>query len=265
MRTPREVPPRPVIAALWILAGSAIAACASALLRTEPEGPDAQLWLGLALQAVFACAALAGAAWAGSSLLPNGLGLGPSRLRGRETLALVAGFVCLSQALSVLLAGLALRESGALGEIERVVTESHARAPSLALALLALGVAPGVAEELLFRGLVQQGARAALGAGRAIVLSALLFGAVHLDPVHGPAAAILGLYLGSAMELSRSLRVPMLCHGVNNTLGVLFPQLGVPLVAWGVPLAALALLTAAALGLWLPLRRLRAQRRAAGS
>jgi len=70
------------------------------------------------------------------------------------------------------------------------------RGRSLALALLSFALVPGVAEELLCRGLLQRGLEVRYGATAAIVLASLFFGAIHLDPIYSCVAAVLGLYLG---------------------------------------------------------------------
>ena len=88
---------------------------------------------------------------------------------------LALGFVLTSHAISLLLASFELRDTGTLGEIDRVVAAT--RGPSRLLAVAALGIAPAFGEELLFRGLVQQAALRRLGAALAVVLSAACFGA----------------------------------------------------------------------------------------
>jgi membrane protease YdiL (CAAX protease family) len=87
----------------------------------------------------------------------------------------------------------------------------------------------------------------------------VLFGAAHLDLVHGVAAFLLGAYLGAVAWRAGSVRTPMLCHAANNSLAVLGVQGAVPeLGGAGDPwLAALALALAAlclalALGLLQP-------------
>ena len=226
-----------------LLAAFCFAAAGGAWFRRSGESPHALLVAGLAAQACFACLALGGAWLVGPSALPRGLLLVRPRLRGVELLLVAVGFVTLSYALSLLLAALALRETGTLAEIDRAV--ASARGPARLLALVALGAAPALAEELLFRGFVQQVARVRLGAAAAVALSALAFGAVHGDLAQSPAALVLGLYLGVAVEVGRSLCVGVACHAANNALAVLLPPLGVALplgraLALGAVLAALA-------------------------
>jgi membrane protease YdiL (CAAX protease family) len=219
-----------------LLAAIAFASLGSALLARGAGAPDAMLLATLAAQAFFACAALGGRLLAGSAVFPSGLRLGPPRLRARELALLALGVVCVSHALSLVIASLELRETGSLAEIDRVVTATAG--PSRLLALVALGLAPAFGEELLFRGFVQQAALRRLGTAGAILLSSAAFGLIHVDPVHSPAAFVLGLFLGTAAELAGSVWASILCHAVNNALSVAVPALGLA-VAPGLP-AALA-------------------------
>lgn len=230
--------------ARWLLLGVGSALAAAALLECAPGNANAILAATLASQVLFACTAIGGARLAGRSLLPRGLRLGRPAL-GPGALALVAiGFVCLSHGLSWVLVLLGVRHSGTLGEIDRVV--ASAGGPTLLLALLAIGIAPAIGEELLFRGLVQQLALPRLGAAGAILLSALAFGALHVDPVHAPTAFVLGLYLGVAVELGAGLRGAILCHALNNVLAVVGPALAVGSPASRVALAVAGLVSAGA-------------------
>lgn len=204
-----------------LLAGICFALGGAALLARAPELPEAKLLAGLAAQGLFACTAFGGLLIAGRAVLPRGLGLERPQLRAAHVALLALGFVLTSHGISLLLASFELRDTGTLGEIDRVVAAT--RGPSRLLAVAALGIAPAFGEELLFRGLVQQAALRRLGAALAVALSAACFGLIHLDPVQSPAAFALGLYLGAAVQLGGSLWVAILCHAVNNTLSVLTP------------------------------------------
>ncbi len=90
--------------------------------------------------------------------------------------------------------------------------------------IIALGVVPGLCEELFFRGWVFGAAERKLGALRAIVLSALLFAAFHVvNPQwlsierFAPSFA-LGLVLGSLRWYARSVLPAMVTHAVHNSL-----------------------------------------------
>jgi membrane protease YdiL (CAAX protease family) len=210
-----------------VLASGVLLVVAGAVLMAipAPEIRDEALWGALFTQAIWILLALSGAVLSRSPGPGERLGLGRGSLPIRASVVLVVGFVALSSGLHQWLVSLELRETGSLAEIDAVVREARARAPSFLLALLALGIAPGFGEELLFRGFIQGGLVSRLGARFGVLLSAALFGLAHFDPVHSSLAFLLGAYLGVATQLSGSIRTAILCHLLNNTLGVLGPAL----------------------------------------
>lgn len=82
-------------------------------------------------------------------------------------------------------------------------------------------VAP-IAEELVFR-------QAVIGAllekekssAKAIVLSAVLFAIVHVNPAQMPVAFVIGILLGWFYVRTGSVVTSAACHVLNNTLGVI--------------------------------------------
>jgi membrane protease YdiL (CAAX protease family) len=122
---------------------------------------------------------------------------------------------------------------------------SQARGLSLAAALLGFALVPGIAEELLCRGVVQRGLQAHYRPWKAILLASLFFGALHMNLVHSALASVLGLYLGAIAYYAGSVRASILCHTVNNAAAVL----GGALQAEFPPVPGLALLAAAAFSL----------------
>ena len=157
------------------------------------------------------------------------LGLGPSALAPRSLAALVFGTVALSHAVDAAIHLLGATDVGALPELEQIL--GNMTATELPVALAALALAPGIAEELFFRGLIQRGVAARLGTGAlatalAIGTAAALFALAHLDPVQSPGALVLGAYLGVVAWLAGSTRAAMLCHVVNNGVAVVGAYLG---------------------------------------
>ena len=92
---------------------------------------------------------------------------------------------------------------------------------SALLVLLTVVVVTAVCEEALFRGLIFTGLRYHYGPGAAILGSALLFAAVHLNPWQFPALFLLGLFLAALVHWTHSLYPAILGHAVNNGLSVL--------------------------------------------
>ncbi|HEU4430678.1 MAG TPA: CPBP family intramembrane glutamic endopeptidase, partial [Myxococcota bacterium] len=149
------------------------------------------------------------------------LGLVRGELRASSALAAVFGVLALSGALAFAVAALGNLEDSSLGRLDAAASAAATQSPWLLL--LAFGVAPGVCEELLFRGALQRGLEPRLGA-LAVGVAGLAFALIHLDRMHGPAALALGLYLGVIARRGRTTWLAILCHVVNNSAATL-PQL----------------------------------------
>ncbi len=232
-----------MIAALAASAGASTCALAPAVAAN----PAQQLAIhGLGVELFLGLFAFAGAAL--SALSPRDrLGLRAGRLPVGRLALLVLGTIACSHALDAVIGVLGLGERGALAEFEAAL--AGIRGYTLVLALFGIGLAPGIAEELLCRGLVQRGLVPSLGAPAAVVLAALFFGALHVEPVHASFAALLGLYLGTLCHVAGSVRPAIACHTANNVCAILasawLPQLAIPPSAsiglgGGFALAALA-------------------------
>ncbi len=80
--------------------------------------------------------------------------------------------------------------------------------------LVLIAIAAGVGEEMLFRGLFQSILMDVLGTWSGVVLSSVLFAALH--PISIPYFHVmfaLGFYLGTLRALSENLLTTMTCHG----------------------------------------------------
>lgn len=88
----------------------------------------------------------------------------------------------------------------------------------LSFALVSLVAIPAIFEEVLFRGFFVQGLRRRYAAPLVIVLTAALFGLVHLNPWQFPAAFLLGLLFGWVSWHTGSITLTMLGHAFNNLL-----------------------------------------------
>lgn len=214
---PGAVNPRRAIA--WLLLAASLAIAAQLLRWSEAIG-DAVLSLALASAAVesvlaaFACAL---------ALFAPGpprerLGLVPARLGPGPTALLALGTLGLSHALDALLALSGFYERSALADFARSI--QGARGLPLLAAALCIGLLPAIGEELLCRGFLQRSLLPRTGAAAAIAISALAFGALHLEPVHASFAVLLGVYLGVAGYWSGSVWTPIVCHAVNNLFAI---------------------------------------------
>jgi len=187
-------------------------------LAARMESSADSMALGtLGLEILIASVAVLGAGFSDTPWVRR-LDLGPSRLSGTQLSLLVLGMLGTSVALDGVLDWTDWGRQSQLAELDR---QLHGlRGPSLALAFLGFAIAPGIAEELLCRGLIQRGLTHRLGTPAAIVTAAMAFGVLHAEAIHGIFAAGLGLYLGTAAWLAGSVRAAIVCHLVNNLAGV---------------------------------------------
>jgi membrane protease YdiL (CAAX protease family) len=91
----------------------------------------------------------------------------------------------------------------------------------LALGVLVIGLGPGIAEELWFRGFFGRGLVARYGVVGGVLLTSLLFGLIHMEPRQVVTASVLGILLHLSYLATRSLLVPILLHFANNSLSIL--------------------------------------------
>jgi membrane protease YdiL (CAAX protease family) len=228
--------------------GLGVASGAYLVAATLGAGVRPLALAGLGIETGLVSIAVAGALLT-SWPLRDSLGLRRSQLSRRRLVLLIIGTLALSHALDCLLGLSGLREHSTLEAFEQ--TLAGTRGLDLALALVAMAMAPALGEELLCRGWIQRGLAPHLGSVRAVFVAALIFGLLHLDPVHALFAIFLGLYLGTIACWAGSTWPSILCHGLNNLLAVLFaagfagaPPQGVPGVVVGLALAVGALVVA---------------------
>lgn len=81
--------------------------------------------------------------------------------------------------------------------------------------LMIVVMAP-VFEEMLFRGIMLEGFLRNYKPAKAIILSALIFGVIHMNPWQAFGAFLLGLFIGWIYWKTKSLVISMLIHMVNN-------------------------------------------------
>ncbi|MCI5873101.1 MAG: CPBP family intramembrane metalloprotease [Clostridiales bacterium] len=83
-----------------------------------------------------------------------------------------------------------------------------------------------IAEELLYRGVVFKRLRVFLGVWPAILLSAIIFGAVHANLVQFLYAGILGVLLAYLLQSTGKLYAPILGHIAANVAAVIRQETG---------------------------------------
>ncbi|MGI4834921.1 MAG: CPBP family intramembrane glutamic endopeptidase [Janthinobacterium lividum] len=91
----------------------------------------------------------------------------------------------------------------------------------LLVGLLVIAATPAVAEELVFRGVLQRNLVRLLGRHAGVWLAAALFSAVHLEFFGFVPRLVLGLVLGYLYEWSGNILVPMAAHFTQNAFQLL--------------------------------------------
>jgi sodium transport system permease protein len=121
--------------------------------------------------------------------------------------------------------------------VPRALTEEleklAAPAGSVIGPLLAVALTPGICEELLCRGAVLSALRHRFGSRPAVLISAVLFGAMHLSPYRFIPTFLLGISFGALAVASRSIFPAMLAHALNNAAVVLASSAGAVAVREG--------------------------------
>lgn len=144
---------------------------------------------------------------------------GAGRVPGIALVAMIVGPLCAGQVAAsavALLGGMDWTLS--LRLFERAL--SKASELELALLFVGIGLAAPLGEELFFRGFMQTRLSQRWGARRAVLITAALFGLLHLDPVQAPIAFLIGLYLGWITERAGSIRPAIAAHTLNNCISV---------------------------------------------
>lgn len=87
--------------------------------------------------------------------------------------------------------------------------------------LAAISLLAGVAEELLFRGVIQVGLQQVAGPWGGLLLASALFGAAHwVSAAYVGFASLMGLYLGLLYWMTGNLLVPVIIHGLYDFLAL---------------------------------------------
>lgn len=92
---------------------------------------------------------------------------------------------------------------------------------SLPITVIAISIVTGIVEEFLFRGIVITRMRRIFNAGISIVLSSLIFAAVHLNPISFMGIFIFAMFLGILFRKSGSVIPCMIAHAAFNLFAIL--------------------------------------------
>ena len=94
--------------------------------------------------------------------------------------------------------------------------------------VVTVALVPAVAEEFLFRGLVQKSVSESTGGMRAAITTGIIFGAYHLNPISVVPLVLLGAYFGYLVYRSRNLAISVSVHFFNNFLACAAAYMAVP-------------------------------------
>ena len=83
---------------------------------------------------------------------------------------------------------------------------------------ITIALAAPILEELIFRGIILDGFLKRYSSRKAIIMSSVLFGIVHLNPWQFVSAALLGMFIGWIYSKTHNLLLAILIHFVNNSI-----------------------------------------------
>jgi membrane protease YdiL (CAAX protease family) len=100
----------------------------------------------------------------------------------------------------------------------RDVFESMMVKQAFIVSILLIGIIPGIVEEMMFRGVILNGFQGNYSNKKAIVISALLFGIIHLNPWQFVTAFIIGIIAAWVYIKTKSIILCIYMHFFNNTI-----------------------------------------------
>ena len=89
------------------------------------------------------------------------------------------------------------------------------------IAIILVGIVPAITEEMFFRGVILNGFKRNYSDKKAILMSALLFGIIHLNPWQFVTAFIIGIITAWIYIKTESIILCIYMHLFNNTIGVI--------------------------------------------
>lgn len=198
------VVPLPAVVALAVLQNALFAGAAVYVVRIKYRLPLARVGLVVGRWSQRIRQGLVGGA---AGLLGNGV--------GQHVTVYVLGLVMGRQAATQFVTREETRSP-----VYRLLPLLHHPGEVVLLAAVVAIVVP-IGEELFFRGLVFGALRRAMPRPAAVIVSAALFAAAHLQPVEFLPIFILGTILAYLYDMTGSLVPGMIAHGINNLVALL--------------------------------------------
>jgi len=135
------------------------------------------------------------------------------------TIIFMFGFVILSSQLDLLLGYVLPMPEFLEDAFDSILTNEY-----MTLSIILIGIMPAFLEEMLFRGVILSGFKENYSWKKAILISALLFGIVHLNPWQFVTAFILGTISAWICLHAKSILPSIYMHLFNNMLALLVVQ-----------------------------------------
>ena len=141
--------------------------------------------------------------------------------RSGLSMALIVSVIAISAAFVTEPVSMLLPE---MSEARKIAMEQMLKGP-VWIVLISVSVFAPFFEEWLCRGIILRGLLKKMKPGWAIVISALIFGLIHMNLWQAIPAFIIGVILGYVYYKTGSLKLTMLMHCVNNTLSVILSRI----------------------------------------
>ena len=141
--------------------------------------------------------------------------------RSGLSMALIVSVMAISAAFVIEPVSMLLPE---MSEARKMAMEQMLKGP-VWIVLISVSVFAPFFEEWLCRGIILRGLLKKMKPGWAIVISALIFGLIHMNLWQAIPAFIIGVVLGYVYYKTGSLKLTMLMHCVNNTLSVILSRI----------------------------------------
>ncbi len=97
---------------------------------------------------------------------------------------------------------------------------------------LAAVVIAAIAEEMLFRGMLQTSFEYFIDPAMAIVISAIIFALVHFNPWSAIQFTMMGIVLGYMTWITKSIWPAVILHGTNNFLSLVMVNMPEQSITW---------------------------------
>ena len=98
--------------------------------------------------------------------------------------------------------------------------------------IISVVVMAALAEEMIFRGMIQKSVESFKDPANAIVITAVIFAVVHFNPWTALQITLLGIVLGYLTWKSNSIYPAIMLHGMNNLFSVIMINLSEQNVVW---------------------------------